>query len=169
MPDKRHSSLWRYGSVFLVAELMSGGELRELLNDKTQVLDWPLRLRIAQDIAEGVAFLHGKGLIHRDLKSLNILLDDERRAKIADFGLSRFMEKSTKQNGKKKSRSLTGGTTLESPVSEGEGDVHSKTMMTSARGTPHWAAPEVLAPMLTGAKTASYTVSADVYRCVPGW
>ena len=55
------------------------------------------------------------------------------------------------------------------PTKAQGGDVNSKSMMTSARGTPHWAAPEVLAPMLTGAKTASYTVSADVYRCVPGW
>ena len=36
-------------------------------------------------------------------------------------------------------------------------------MMTAARGTPHWAAPEVLAPMLTGKKKANYSLSADIY------
>ena len=55
----------------------------------------PLPIRFWQwmlEVAEGMAFLHERGMIHRDLKSLNILLEagPKGRAKIADFGLSKF-------------------------------------------------------------------------------
>lgn len=60
-------------------------------------LTWPQRVKIALDIAKGCTYLHTAKLIHRDLKSLNILLaelvvkkEDVPLAKITDFGLSRF-------------------------------------------------------------------------------
>ena len=59
-------------------------------------MDWAFRGRIALDIAQGLAFLHASTpiILHRDLKSHNILLDSHRRAKIADFGLSRVKQES---------------------------------------------------------------------------
>ena len=56
--------------------------------------NWSKRIQIAADIAEGMEFLHSRKppLIHRDLKSQNVLLSSDGRAKIADFGLSRFTE-----------------------------------------------------------------------------
>ena len=76
--------------IFLVSEFMSGGDLRTLLDHWNTDLPWARRLQIAKDIAEGMTFLHTRGMIHRDLKSLNILLDGiTGRAKIADFGLSK--------------------------------------------------------------------------------
>jgi serine/threonine protein kinase len=76
--------------IFLVSEFMSGGDLRSLLDNHEKKLTWERRLQIASDISEGMLFLHTRGMIHRDLKSLNILLDgDNGRAKIADFGLSK--------------------------------------------------------------------------------
>ncbi|KAL2536083.1 Leucine-rich repeat protein kinase family protein [Forsythia ovata] len=53
-------------------------------------LSWTRRLKIALDVARGVEYLHSlahQSFIHRDLKSSNILLDDDFRAKVADFGL----------------------------------------------------------------------------------
>ena len=55
-----------------------------------KTIPWSNRLQIASDIAEGMAFLHSRGLIHRDLKSLNILLDHTGKAKIADFVVELF-------------------------------------------------------------------------------
>ncbi|KAI3921182.1 hypothetical protein MKX01_036161 [Papaver californicum] len=55
-------------------------------------LDWTRRLSIALDVARGVEYLHGlaqQSFIHRDLKPSNILLGDDMRAKVADFGLVR--------------------------------------------------------------------------------
>ena len=52
-------------------------------------LPWSMRLQCACDIAEGMEFIHSKGLVHRDLKSMNVLVDHSGRCKIADLGLAR--------------------------------------------------------------------------------
>ena len=68
----------------LVYEYCAGGSLHDLLSG-TQPYEY---LSIALDIANGMAYLHSKDVIHRDLKSTNVLIDENGRAKIADFGLS---------------------------------------------------------------------------------
>ncbi|KAH6791257.1 Protein kinase superfamily protein [Perilla frutescens var. frutescens] len=81
------------GQRMLVYEYMSNGSLENLLyNDEKQVLTWEDRLQIALDISHGIEYLHDGAVppvIHRDLKSANILLDRFMRAKVADFGLSK--------------------------------------------------------------------------------
>ncbi len=72
----------------LVMELAPGGSLYHLLKDSSQALPWSQRLRLLRDIALGLSVLHAHELLHRDLKSLNILLDADGRAKLCDFGLS---------------------------------------------------------------------------------
>jgi len=52
-------------------------------------LNWERRLEIIVGVAKGVAYLHGQEVIHRDLKPSNILLDENWRAKIADFGTAK--------------------------------------------------------------------------------
>ncbi|XP_020090089.1 calcium/calmodulin-regulated receptor-like kinase 2 isoform X1 [Ananas comosus] len=77
----------------LVYEFMSNGSLASLLyGDNPRVLSWEERLQIAHDVSHGIEYLHEGAvppIIHRDLKSANILLDGSLRAKVADFGLSK--------------------------------------------------------------------------------
>ncbi|CAH9144099.1 unnamed protein product [Cuscuta epithymum] len=78
----------------LVYELMHNKSLEDhLFSRSPNVLSWNLRLRIAQDAARGLAYLHEEmdfQLIFRDFKSSNILLDEDFNAKLSDFGLARL-------------------------------------------------------------------------------
>ena len=48
---------------------MSGGSLEQLIADKSRDLSWPVRIRLACDVAKGLKYVHGHGIMHRDLTS----------------------------------------------------------------------------------------------------
>ncbi|XAR72603.1 Non-specific serine/threonine protein kinase, partial [Bertholletia excelsa] len=81
---------------FLVYEYMPNGSLGDLLHSsKGRLLGWPTRCRIAMDAAEGLSYLHhdcAPPIVHRDVKSNNILLDAEFGARISDFGVARIVQ-----------------------------------------------------------------------------
>ncbi|KXZ41453.1 hypothetical protein GPECTOR_460g367 [Gonium pectorale] len=77
----------------LIMELCEGKNLRHRIHHQPErPLEYPDILKIACDLAEGLTVLHQFGVVHRDLKPLNVLLDKAGRAKIADFGHSRQSE-----------------------------------------------------------------------------
>lgn len=82
--------------VCIVTELMARGNVHDLLvtpiKGKSVKLEWSLRLQWAIDTAQGMAYLHSLNppMIHRDLKTTNLLVDRGMNVKICDFGLSRF-------------------------------------------------------------------------------
>eukprot|EP00002_Diphylleia_rotans_P021020 TRINITY_DN4086_c0_g1_i9.p1 TRINITY_DN4086_c0_g1~~TRINITY_DN4086_c0_g1_i9.p1 ORF type:complete len:583 (-),score=171.43 TRINITY_DN4086_c0_g1_i9:525-2273(-) len=78
--------------LYLVTELLPGGTLRKKLKNPAVEISWPTRINICIDLARALTFLHSKEIIHRDLKSKNVLLDDHFKVKICDFGLARTME-----------------------------------------------------------------------------
>lgn len=68
--------------LVLVMELLKGGDLRNFLNMCKDPLPEKDARRIIGDVCAGMAFLHGEGIVHGDLKSPNVLLDGNRRAKV---------------------------------------------------------------------------------------
>jgi len=110
----------------IVSEYCAGGTVFSLLHQRIDLpLPWSSRMQAAIDVAKGMNFLHRRQVVHRDLKSLNLLLEtaalqgkDMPRVKVSDFGLSRAWSSG--------------------PASKAQA------CMTSGAGTYHWMAPEVL-------------------------
>jgi len=75
----------------IVMEFMGLGSLYDLLhNELISEIPLPLKVRLALQAAKGMHFLHSSGIVHRDLKSLNLLLDNKWNLKVSDFGLTCF-------------------------------------------------------------------------------
>lgn len=82
------------GDCFLVYEYVENGSLDTCLLDRARArrLDWRTRLHIALDLAHGLQYIHEHTwprVVHKDIKSSNVLLDARMRAKIANFGLAK--------------------------------------------------------------------------------
>lgn len=122
-------------SALIISEFCAGGTVFALLHQQRKLaLSWKQRLHFALDVAKGVNFLHRRQVVHRDLKSLNLLLanavqngEDVPQVKVSDFGLSRVFKAD-----------------------------QVSACMTSGAGTYHWMAPEVLSGH-------SYDEKIDVY------
>ncbi|GJT03442.1 phloem protein 2-like protein [Tanacetum coccineum] len=79
------------GEMILVYEYACKGSLDKCINNRRRVYShtWAQRLQICLDVAHGLSYLHNLGIIHRDIKSANILLGPNFEGLIGDFGLSR--------------------------------------------------------------------------------
>ncbi|XP_054789142.1 receptor protein-tyrosine kinase CEPR1-like [Prosopis cineraria] len=98
----RHKNIVKLYSYFtsfdfslLVYEYMPNGNLWDALHKSWIHLTWPTRHQIALGIAQGLAYLHHDLLppiIHRDIKSTNILLDAHYQPKVADFGIAKVLQ-----------------------------------------------------------------------------
>ncbi|KAK4800560.1 hypothetical protein SAY86_021047 [Trapa natans] len=83
----------RSRELLLVYEFIPNGTVADHLHGKREgagLLPWPIRLNIAIETADALSYLHEIDVIHRDVKTNNILLDNDFRVKVADFGLSRM-------------------------------------------------------------------------------
>jgi serine/threonine protein kinase len=85
-----------------------------LHNELIPDIPFALRNKMAYQAAKGMHFLHSSGIVHRDLKSLNLLLDSKWNVKVSDFGLTKFREELKRGNAKE------------------------------IQGSVHWTAPEIL-------------------------
>ncbi|KAJ0954516.1 putative protein kinase RLK-Pelle-LRR-XI-1 family [Helianthus annuus] len=103
----RHKNIVRLWCCFksgnsrlLVYEYMRNGSLGDVLHStKGRLLEWSMRFKIVLDAAEGLSYLHHDcvpPIVHRDVKSNNILLDEDYGARIADFGVAKFINLTNK-------------------------------------------------------------------------
>ena len=81
--------------LIMLMDLAEGGTLRALLDSSAAPIDVGRAAALMHDTAVGLAFLHSKKVLHRDVKSLNLLLDGEGRVLVSDFGISKSSSNAT--------------------------------------------------------------------------
>lgn len=140
-----------------IMPLHGGGDLEHAIG--TGSLTQGRRLRLARDLLRAVAFLHGCGLMHRDIKPGNVVIADDGRGVLVDFSFVRLASSSSSQ------ASLTSGATTKAPrrraaaarQQEQQGRVVAAPP-TGSLGTPSYIAPEVLAE-------ENYDETCDLWSC----
>ena len=123
--------------AWIAMELIEGKNLAEYLENQNAI---PLRetVRLATQMAEGLAYAHGRGVIHRDFKPANVILSDDGAAKITDFGLAKITQSS----------------------------VH--TQVGSILGSPAYMSPEQIQGKVVNAYSDIYAAGVTFYEMISG-
>src|SRR5918999_548937 len=124
------------GRQYIVFEYIEGDSLKQVVNDgPLPIAD---TLELALQVAEALAFAHDRGLDHRDVKPQNVLLTEEGRAKVTDFGIARSL------------------------------DVQGVTQTGTVLGTSDYIAPEQARGQPVDRKTDIYSLGAVLYELLTG-
>jgi len=116
----------------MVSEWMTNGNINEFVRAHKDAN----RFELLKDVARGLMYLHGQEMIHGDLKGLNILIDENCKARLADFGLLTMVSDPT---------------------------VFTASSSIAACGTTRWMSPELLHPSQFGLKDHRPTIESDCY------
>jgi tetratricopeptide (TPR) repeat protein len=129
------------GFFYFVMEFVDGVNLRQMLH--AQRLSPRLALSIVPQICEALQYAHDHGIVHRDIKPENVLVDNQNRVKIADFGLAKIL--GYEQHGERLTRSA------------------------DVMGTPHYMAPEQLEkPLQVDHRADIYSLGVVFYEMLTG-
>ncbi len=83
----------RRPNVCIVSELVGRGtNLKKILVNHSLKLKWKRKLKVLREVANGMAYLHSEGILHRNLKPSNVLVEQNWNVKVTDFGFARIKE-----------------------------------------------------------------------------
>lgn len=123
---------------YLVMEFIEGRELAQLFDERTP-FDLASAVRIVCDLLEALAYAHDHGVVHRDVKPANVMIDRAGRVKLTDFGVARLVDSNA-------DRTLPG------------------TMV----GTPSYMSPEQVQGLAVGSRTDLFAVGIVLYQFLTG-
>jgi serine/threonine-protein kinase len=124
------------GRQYIVFEYVDGQNLKEMT--RTGPLDVEYAIRLALQVAHALSFAHARGLVHRDVKPQNVLLNEDGQAKVTDFGIARSL------------------------------DVHGVTQTGTVLGTSDYIAPEQARGQKVDPKTDIYSLGVVLYELLTG-
>jgi serine/threonine protein kinase len=125
------------GTPYMIVEYVPGGNLAGRMSQGP--LDWASALRFLRGIAAGLDYAHSQGIVHRDVKPANVLLERDETPVLADFGLAKMLQGSSV-------KSMTGVTT----------------------GTPAYMAPEQVTGSQVGPAADRYSLATIAYEMLTG-
>lgn len=146
--------LYKDKKLNLITEYISGGTLKDRIQDLLDPFPWLRRVKYAQDIAAGMAYLHSRCIIHRDLNSHNCLVKEDDTVVVADFGLARVLIEAIKSASSPTAKSPTPPAAPTSP--RGRRSREKRRKRYTVVGNPYWMAPEMM-------KGRSYDEKVDVF------
>ena len=158
--------------VFLAMELIEGGSLHDWLARRPR--DWRAVVALMRQVGEGLAAAHAAGLVHRDLKPDNILVDASDRARVTDFGLARatFEPAAEEPGTAAAAASDRPGEPALTSSGSARGDAGSGPAATSRIGgligTPAYMAPEQLAGGAADASTDQFSFCVTLHEALYG-
>ena len=135
--------------IDLIFEMVSGGSLKQLLTC-FGVFGEPLIRIYTKQILLGLSYLHGQGIIHRDLKCANILVNTDAVIKLSDFGASKKL------------------TEMKIGSQNGESMFDNPEMNKSLKGSPFWMAPEVVRQVGHGHQSDIWSVGCCIIEMATG-
>jgi serine/threonine protein kinase len=135
------------GYFYLLMEFVDGVNLRQLMQSRRLNMDEALE--IITPVCEALQAAHDRGIVHRDVKPENLLIDRHGKVKIADFGIARMMDE---------------------PAAEGvlEAALDRPALHTLAVGTPDYAAPEQRASAPCDHRVDVYSLGVVLYEIITG-
>ncbi|XP_033740955.1 hormonally up-regulated neu tumor-associated kinase homolog A-like [Pecten maximus] len=131
-------------SYYLVTELCKGGDLMDYICQRKKLEEREAKKFIRQ-IVSAIEYLHRLGILHRDLKVENLLLDESRDIKIIDFGLSNTIK-----------------------VSSSKDSVRAQEYLNTQCGSPAYAAPELLGRKKYGPQVDVWSIGVNMYAMLTG-
>ncbi len=136
--------------AFFAMELVEGQTLRQWLAQRRSIAEV---LEVFVGAGRGLAAAHARGLVHRDFKPDNVLVGDDGRVQVIDFGLARFTERFVSE---------------ERDADTGETDALSRTQTGALLGTPAYMAPEQLAGLPSDSRSDQFAFCVALYESLCG-
>jgi serine/threonine protein kinase/Tfp pilus assembly protein PilF len=138
------------GHPFLVMELVQGRTLARMM--RKGELSLPLALQIVEDVAAALIEAHARGIVHRDIKPQNIMINDRGQVKVLDFGLAKQLNEDPITASEPEARTLL--------------NVHTRSG--ALVGTPAFLSPEQAMGGTVDARSDLFALGAVFYECVSG-